>query len=97
MLVWEALGTPPADYTVFVQAVNSDNQIAGQGDAPPDLPTHYWQAGERFVTQHTIVYPEPPPDGTYRILIGWYRLDNFERLAAEYPNNAYPLTTISIP
>jgi hypothetical protein len=48
------------------------------------------------VTQHTISYPEPPADGTYRVVIGWYRPDTFERLATSYSDNAYPLTEIAI-
>jgi 4-amino-4-deoxy-L-arabinose transferase-like glycosyltransferase len=91
-LAWEALGTPPADYTVFVQVLNRERAIIGQGDAPPPLPTHYWRAGERFVTHHTLVFPEAPEVGTYPILIGWYGPDTFERLATGYPDNAYPLS-----
>jgi 4-amino-4-deoxy-L-arabinose transferase-like glycosyltransferase len=95
-LVWEASGTPMADYTVFVQLVDDDNSIIGQGDAPPQLPTRYWLAGERFETRHTITYTERPASGTYRIIIGWYRPDTFERLATNAPDNAYPLTEISM-
>lgn len=95
-LVWEASGTPAADYTVFVQVLDDDNSIIGQGDAPPQLPTRYWQAGEQFVTRHTITYAGLPTDGTYRVVIGWYRPDTFERLATNAPDNAYPLTEISM-
>jgi 4-amino-4-deoxy-L-arabinose transferase-like glycosyltransferase len=95
-LGWEALGSPESDYTVFAQVVDESNIIVGQGDAPPELPTRYWRAGERYITTHSITYPEPPAPGTYRILIGWYRPDNFERLTAPFPDNAYPLTSITV-
>ncbi len=95
-LVWEASGTPIADYTVFVQVLDDNNSIIGQGDAPPQFPTHYWQAGEQFVTWHTLTYPERPVEGAHHVVIGWYRPDTLERLATSYPDNAYPLTEISI-
>ncbi len=95
-LAWQATGTPGADYTVFVQVLDEANTIVGQGDAPPELPTHYWQAGEAYLTTHTIVYTEPPPAGLYRVVIGWYRPETFERLSTSYPDNAYPLTTITV-
>jgi 4-amino-4-deoxy-L-arabinose transferase-like glycosyltransferase len=96
VLAWEALGTPAANYTVFVQVLDESNSIVGQGDAPPELPTRYWQRGERFMTRHTIVYPQALEAGTYRVVIGWYRQDNFERLGGDFPDSAYPLTTITI-
>jgi hypothetical protein len=95
-LAWEALEMPGANYTVFVQVLDDGNTIVGQGDAPPELPTLYWQRGERFVTRHTIFYPQPLDTGTYRVVIGWYRPDNFERLSSDFPDSAYPLTAITI-
>jgi hypothetical protein len=94
--MWAASGTPAADYTVFVQVLDDNNTIVGQGDAPPQLPTRYWQAGERFVTRHSITYTERPAEGTNRVIIGWYRPDTFERLATDYSDNAYLLTEITV-
>jgi 4-amino-4-deoxy-L-arabinose transferase-like glycosyltransferase len=96
-LEWHVLGSPPADYTVFVQVLDTDNNIIGQGDAPPDMPTHYWRAGEHFITRHTIQYPQTPPAGTYRLMVGWYKPDNFARLDTNAPDDAYPLAEIDIP
>ncbi len=96
-LAWEATGTPADDYTVFVQVLDEANQIVGQGDAPPALPTRYWRAGERHVTEHPIAYPLPPAAGSYRVVIGWYRPGDFARLETAHPDNAYPLTAIRLP
>ena len=35
--------------------------------------------------------------GDYRLLVGWYRPDDFARLGVDYPDSAYPLATITIP
>ena len=87
----------PADYTVFVQVLDDANKVVGQGDAPPDMPTHYWRAGEQFLTQHTIAYPQAPASGNYCLVVGWYKPDDFSRLDTDSPDDAYVLTTIMIP
>jgi len=96
-LAWESSGELPADYTIFVQVLDENNGIAGQGDAPPALPTSDWRSGERFLTHHTITYSEPPPAGDYHLVIGWYNPDGFARLDTAAPDDAYPLTTIIFP
>ncbi|MBZ0274763.1 MAG: hypothetical protein K8I60_01380 [Anaerolineae bacterium] len=87
-LAWEGNGHPAADYTVFVQVVDANGVIVGQGDAPPGLPTHYWQAGDDNLSEHTITYNQPLATGTYRVLVGWYKPDDFTRLDSGTPDNA---------
>ncbi|MFN8451823.1 MAG: hypothetical protein U0521_25340 [Anaerolineae bacterium] len=94
-LVWDVLAPPPDDYTVFVQVLDSAGNLVGQGDAPPSLPTHYWRSGERFLMRHVITYTEPPDDGENRLIVGWYRPDDFTRLATDSPDNATVLTTFA--
>jgi hypothetical protein len=96
-LVWESDGTLPTNDTVFVQVLDQNNQVVGQGDGPPLLPTHYWMRSERFLTQHTIVYPDTPAPGDYRLLVGWYNPIDFARLDTNAPDDAYPLTTLTLP
>lgn len=95
-LLWEATGTPVDNYTVFVQVLDSENQLKGQGDAPPELPTHYWRAGEQFITQHTLTYPDSLPAGSYRVIIGWYRPSDFARLDTNHPDDAYTLIEFNV-
>ena len=96
-LLWAVLRPPEADYTVFAQVLDAQGQIVGQGDAPPALPTRFWRAGERFLTEHTLVYPRPPAPGIYRLVVGWYRPDDWARLDADAPDDAFPLATFSRP
>lgn len=97
VLAWQALGILDADYTVFVQVLDEAKAIIGQGDAPPQLPTRYLRSGDQFLTRHPLHYPQPPEPGTYQIVIGWYKPDDFARLSTANPDNAYLLTTLTIP
>ncbi len=97
VLSWRAMGAPDANYTVFVQALDDQNVVAAQGDAPPALPTRYWQPGDRFVTRHPLISAEPLPPGSYRMVIGWYKPEDGARLETASPDNAYPLGTLTVP
>ncbi len=90
-LQWRAKALIPSDNTVFVQALDVNNHVVGQGDAPPKLATRYWQVGEQFVTEHTIVNAEPIPSGNYRIVLGWYNPSDLTRLSVAYQDNAFTL------
>lgn len=94
-LYWETLALPTADYTVFAQVLDAANTVVGQGDAPPDLPTRFWLPGERYITRHTLFYPEPPAPGDYRLVIGWYNPADNTRLDIAAPDDALLLETIS--
>lgn len=96
LLLWESAAALPDDYAVFAQVLDDQNHIVGQGDTRPTLPTHYWQPGERYLTQHSIVYSQPPAAGTYRLVIGWYRVSDLSRLSTDAPDNAYVLTSLSL-
>ncbi len=97
-LSWESKAALPTNYTIFVQALNGENQVVGQGDLPPILPTRYWQVGERFITYHTITSTNPIAAGTYSIILGWYNSSDLTRLPTSYPNNAYKIPVLlSIP
>jgi hypothetical protein len=90
-LVWKSVGGILADDTVFVQALDANNQVMGQGDAPPKLPTQYWHVGEQFITRHTITATTPMTSGSYRVILGWYNPIDGTRLVASSPENAYVL------
>jgi hypothetical protein len=96
-LLWRATGTPAANYTVFVQVLDDNNEIVAQGDAPPPLPTRYWRTGDVQVTLHTLSYRREPESGTYRVMVGWYKPEDGTRLEANFPDNAYPLATLTRP
>ncbi|RMG88492.1 MAG: hypothetical protein D6712_03515, partial [Chloroflexi bacterium] len=94
-LWWQATGTPDDHYTVFVQVLDEENNIIGQGDAPPNFPTGYWRNGEQYITQHAIQYPETPPSGDYRIITGWYHPVDWRRLSTDTPDAAYEVAHIT--
>lgn len=96
-VIWEAVGTPQDNYTVFVQALDEANTIVAQGDAPPELPTRYWRSGEVYTSRHTLTPTDAAQPGTYQLLIGWYRPSDFARLDTGRPDQAYALTTLTIP
>jgi hypothetical protein len=95
-LLWEATGTMEEDFTVFAYVLD-DSTVIAQGDAPPILPTRFWGIGERYTTHHHLSYPATPEPGTYTLYVGWYSTTQPMRLAAVYPDNAFPLTTIIVP
>ncbi len=97
-LVWRSKALLSANDTVFVQALDDHNQVVGQGDAPPILPTYYWQVLEQFVTQHTISASKQTISGSYRIIVGWYNSDDGTRLSVAFPDNAFTLpVTLVVP
>ncbi|MEL7233722.1 MAG: hypothetical protein AAGK74_04455, partial [Chloroflexota bacterium] len=59
ILVWQAAddAPAPADYTVFVQALDAGGQLVAQSDAQPvagSRPTTGWRPGEIIVDEHTL-------------------------------------------
>ena len=96
-LIWDATGTPDDSYTVFVQVVDGQGAIIGQGDAPPPLPTRYWRRGERYTSTHTLRDAGAHPAGAYDVLVGWYRPADFARLDGPRPDDAALLTTLDLP
>lgn len=102
LLNWESTGAPEKDYTVFVQVFDENDELVGQADAPPILPTHYWRWAERFVTRHQFDFLEDLPPATYRVLVGWYDPtgENLPRLQVgngeEFPDGAFPVFDLVI-
>lgn len=95
-LYWEVIAPPGADYTVFAQWLDAANEVAAQGDAPPDLPTRFLLPGERYVTRHIFPSGETLAAGDYRLMIGWYDPLGGQRLAAGTPDDALLLETLTV-
>ncbi|MDJ0752401.1 MAG: hypothetical protein QNJ45_02705 [Ardenticatenaceae bacterium] len=105
MLVWEVLNAPEDDYTVFLQLLDGQGEIAAQFDGPPlggTLPTGLWRAGDLVPDERVLALPADLPAGTYTLVSGWYRPDDFYRLPAvdnsgeRQPNDAIILGTIEV-
>jgi 4-amino-4-deoxy-L-arabinose transferase-like glycosyltransferase len=82
-LYWQAIATPPTNYTVFTHVVAADGQIYGQFDSPPSGDawlTATWLPGEVIIDRRTIPLRPDLAEGTYELLVGLYTADNGQRL-----------------
>jgi hypothetical protein len=103
-LVWRAAATLPANYTVFVHLVDSEEQFMGQGDSGPVggvRPTTGWRSGEVLVDSHTFRIADAAAPGIYHLFIGFYHPADFHRLPVwqnglPQPNQRLWLTDVSI-
>ncbi len=88
-LVWQALGTPAADYTVFVQVLNPDGTCCvWQQDTMPQsdaYPTSRWRPGEFVVDSYAIELPDDLPPGEYPLQVGLYLPETGTRLVVVAP------------
>ena len=83
VLLWEALQSPNANYTVFVHVLDESGQYITGQDSQPDqnrFATRAWRPGFVIEDTHSIKLPEDLQPGTYRILIGLYDPSSGERL-----------------
>ncbi|MBA2390023.1 MAG: hypothetical protein H0V67_07160, partial [Geodermatophilaceae bacterium] len=83
-LRWRADAPPEANYTTFVQLIDSASQVVAQRDRPPGdglFPTAPLQPGETIADN--LALPLDLPPGRYRLIAGLYRTDieGFPRLA----------------
>lgn len=80
-LVWQALATVDADYTVFVHLLDPAGNIVAQRDVFPQdgaYPTSLWLNGEFVLDRHTFV---GLPPGEYDIAVGLYSQQTGQRLS----------------
>ncbi len=85
-LVWKALRRMSLDYTVFVHLLDKDGRIVAQADSPPldgHYPTSLWRVGESVQDVHTLYLPPTAAPGPYTLQVGWYLLENGERLPVD--------------
>jgi hypothetical protein len=81
-LLWHASETLSDDYTVFVHYLRDDQRMA-QADAQPAsgyYPTSRWRAGDLIHDTHVVSLSDQPEPTRDRIMIGWYRPGDDDRL-----------------
>lgn len=74
-LVWRAMRSTEANYTVFVQALDETGRIVAQRDAPPldgAARTSSWLPGEVVVDEVALIPRPETAAGTYRVIVGMY-------------------------
>ncbi|MCE5260081.1 MAG: glycosyltransferase family 39 protein [Chloroflexi bacterium] len=81
-LIWEALGPPSRNYTVFVHVLGQGNLLLAQHDGWPlngERPTLTWTAGEVLEDEHTFTVPSELAGSTAHLVVGLYTSDTQER------------------
>lgn len=82
-LTWQALAPIGEDYTVFVQILDSKDQIVGQIDSWPQqgtFGTSLWQPGELVADSYQVPLNAELAPGSYELHVGLYLLETLRRL-----------------
>lgn len=92
-LLWDAIGTPAADYTAFVHLIDRNSERATGFDQAPALrfPTRYWRNGDRIISKFAM--PTPPLLNSdsledYAIWVGLYEMRDNELVRLPITNAA---------
>jgi hypothetical protein len=82
-LQWRADQALESRYKVFVQLLNTEDQVVAQHDAEPQggsRPTDTWRPGETVLDNLGLLIPPGTPPGSYRRIAGLYDSQTLERL-----------------
>jgi hypothetical protein len=82
-LYWQARAVPAENYTVFVQALNTDGQVVWQADRFPAnnfRPTLSWMLGEVVSDPYLWDIPSTVAPGRYTLIAGLYLSASGQRL-----------------
>jgi hypothetical protein len=88
-LFWQAIQTPPLDYTVLVHLLDAQNNLVVGSDTQPvnnNYPTTIWSPGEQIFDPHTLSIPADLPPGLYRLAVGLYYQPTGQRLPLRRPD-----------
>jgi hypothetical protein len=84
-VAWQAQTPPLADYTVFVQLIDTDTgqRVAGIDTQPMAgaWPTSRWVRGEVVLDEYLLAVPPDIAPGAYYVIAGLYRPETGQRLA----------------
>ncbi len=97
ILCWESLIPLSQDEHVFVHLYDADGRLLQAGDGPPmggAFPTSLWQPGDRVLDVHILRGVTLRPGN--RIAVGWYSLENGERLLATVDEEAVEANSVVI-
>jgi hypothetical protein len=98
-LYWQALSETNENYTVFVQLLDSTNQIVVQADQQPQggqAPTRTWLPGEIVADPYTLSLPVDLPAGQYRLITGLYDAASGSRLPVESGSDFVELPQVTV-
>jgi hypothetical protein len=82
-LYWQALASPPRDFTAFVHLLDAGGVLRAQSDASPragTYPTSIWMPGEIIMDPRTLILSQDAPPGDYHLEVGMYEWPSLTRL-----------------
>jgi hypothetical protein len=83
-LYWKAAAPISDNLQVFVHVLDASNQIVAQADSAPVNGTYLttqWRADTLIEDAHTLTFDQPLPSGSYKVVVGLYRLSDLQKLA----------------
>jgi hypothetical protein len=98
-LQWRADQKLDRRFKVFLQLLDSRDQVIAQRDAEPageGRPTDTWQPGEVVLDNHGLLIPPGTPPGTYRRIIGLYDAQTMERLKLQDGTDFVSLPPVTV-
>lgn len=91
-LYWQVEAIPSEEWRVFIHLGEPDRAPWAQHDGPPalgELPSGWWEPGDRFADPHPLRIPMALPPGLYGLRVGLYRPEG-ERAEVVWPNGERP-------
>ena len=82
-LGWQVIETPDRDWRAFVQLLDARGAVAAGWEGPPliDLSSRQWRPGDLLRTPWSLRLPAALPDGSYRLIAGFFDPTSGQRLA----------------
>ncbi len=82
-LGWQVIQAPARDWRAFVQLLDADGAVDAGWEGPPlvDLPSRQWRPGDLLRTPWSLRLPAALPDGSYRLIAGFFDPISGQRLA----------------
>jgi hypothetical protein len=75
-LYWQVEAVPSTEWRVFLHLGDPDQPPRAQHDGPPargELPSTWWEPGDRFADPHPLPIPMDLPPGLYGLRAGLYQ------------------------
>jgi len=106
ILRWQSLQPLAEDTTVFLHLLAPSGQLVGQRDGYPLMGLSRpmaWRPGDIWRDVRLLRLPESLPAGEYTLNVGLYPVSGGPRLEAtdptgqRSPDDAVPITTVTVP
>ena len=98
-LYWQAETEMDINYTVFIQLLNSENQVVAQVDLQPQggaAPTITWLPNEILTDSYSLPLPVELPSGNYHLITGLYDAATGMRLSVDSGDNFVALGEVTV-